>query len=119
MLLLHHILPKDPVVTIYNFSIIGCELCIPQIITLDYSANNGDPCYESICTEPGVQEQKCEKVLVIFKADTLIDPNTVVVKLLDAHVAQTAVLTASCFVKLTSSTLHFRLIHDVVVLKSF
>jgi len=71
--------------------------------------------------EANTQMHKKEKneVLVVMKADTVVDPDAVMVKFFAAHVAQRAMLAASRLWDLASITPTFLIKHYVVVVVAF
>ena len=65
-----------------------------------------------------MQEEKAQEVSIVIEADTLIDPDTMVIELLHAMIADGAMLGASWFLMHAGPTFHFGLEQDAVKLKS-
>jgi hypothetical protein len=64
-----------------------------------------------------MQNQKRQKILIVFETDALIDPNAVMVKPLDTHTTQAAVFAASRLIQLTCLALDLRLKHQFIILE--
>jgi hypothetical protein len=61
-----------------------------------------------------VQDQEAQEMLVVFQANTLVDPHAMVVHLLDAHVAETAVLGTGWLLELAGLAVFLCKIHNVL-----
>jgi hypothetical protein len=78
-----------------------------KLLFLDNSVENSHPNHEAIDCDYTVEADEAQKPLVIVKANTLIDPNAVMIELLNAHIAHATVFGPRWFLYITCAALLF------------
>ena len=65
---------------------------IPQVLLVDQVLRTHKSNHEAINANASVQEQEENEVLVVVKADAVVDPDAMMVEFLNANIAKCAVL---------------------------
>ena len=118
LILFLQVLQNDAPVCLESLALAVNKRLIPQITLIDQvqGAEVADDC--SIYTYAEVHKEEEHEPLVVVQAHTVVDPYTVVVEFLAAHVTEVAMLTASRFWRFTSVAPALVVEHDIVIIVS-
>lgn len=119
MLLLVQILEHNPVVGLDYVTTLVVEVGIPQVVVFRLSQQDLAANDEAVGADHCVRVKEREEVLVVVKADTLVDPHAVVVELLHAEAAHGTVFRPCGLLDFASSALLALLKDEIVVLEAF
>lgn len=117
VVLLLQIVEHNPAVSLKLLPRHRLELCLEESFVFDEAHKDLVAEPGSVHTDDSVRKDKAEEEPVVVQAHALIDPDAVVVKLLDTDVASGAVLGTRWFVKLARSASHLLFKEQAIELK--
>lgn len=95
------------------------ETGIPQVMLLDQALEDKDSDDCAVGADDRMTEDEEDEPSVVVEANTIIDPNAVVVKLLDAHITHPAVLGPSRLLEFACLALILLHVHNIIEVISF
>ena len=111
ILLLHKVVEYDLCRRLEDLTVHSLKLSLIESLRFNYAHNDVVTSYCTIRADDGVEEQEADKVFVIVKANTLVDPDAMVVEFFNARAAHRAVFRARRLFNLTSPA-HIAFLED-------
>lgn len=95
------------------------ECLVPQVALIDQMKSTEAADYAAIDADTSVHNKEEHKILVVVEANAVVEPDTMMIELLTAHVAKSAVLAASGLRSFARVTPTRSSEHDIVIVIPF